>query len=331
MDEAKLDSFLRQTTDSETWHVQHPGEPSPVYQTTPTVNVEGQEVMLFDWKNTLLERSIALVKETRFTTIPPHVNHDMELSYVYDGTCDFLVNRKRISLSHGDVIIFDTDVIRSSPSYKTANDIVISMVFRKEFFDSMFLSRLPGGGILTNFLFEYISRRRRHDKFLLVPAKYAGNMDDLMRLLCEEYFFPDRYSAHLQASYVTSIMLELIRGLTYRGEASGRVPAPGDKIVDILDHIERNYKSCTLASTATKYGYSTNYLGNLLKNKTGRTFSQIKASQQMSEAAYLLLNTSLTIGETAEKVGICNMSYFYRQFRNYFKMGPKEYQRTTRT
>lgn len=325
MRDTDLDSYLRQTTPSEEWHLAHPGEPSPVYGRTPRITVGGESVFLFDWKNTLREKTVALIKETRYTDIPKHVNRDMELSYVYSGSCGFEVNGSLISLGQGDTIIFDTDVVRSSPVRKGEDDIVISMAFRREFFDSIFLSRLSGGGVLTNFLFEAVSNRRSRDRHLLLEGRFAGNVGQIMSLIMRECFFPDPYSDALVRSYVGSLFLEMTRGLFRRSEQLGATPAREDSLVRVLDYIERAYKECTLASTAARFGYNANYLGNLLRQRTGQTFGQIKLGQQMAEAAYLLLNTDRSVASIAAKVGISNMSYFYRKFAGYYRMTPKEY------
>ncbi len=80
-----------------------------------------------------------------------------------------------------------------------------------------------------------------------------------------------------------------------------------------------------MGSVAREFGYNPNYLGNLLKTNTGRTFSQIKLAQQMREARFLLTNTDRSITSIAEKVGITNMTYFYRKFGEHFGMSPREY------
>ena len=324
-EDARLDKFLHAYTPSEKWHLAHPGELSPRYETVPTVEVDGRSCMLFDWKDTLEESLVGLVKETRFTSIPDHVNHDMELNLVYEGTCDYLVGGSRRRLRQGDVIIFDTGVVRSSPSYKGENDIVLSMVFRKEFFDSVFLSQLPGSGLLTSLLFEAISDRRCHDRYLEIPAAYTGRSLRLMSFLFEEYYFSDPYSPELIRSYVTSLFLELIRGLYKQSAASEGVAWRQRTMSDILDFIERNYAECTLEMLSRRFGYNQNYLGNLIKRQTGRSFSEIKAAQQMAEAAYLLANTDRPVAQVAQKVGISNMTYFYSKFRNCFGMTPREY------
>lgn len=87
MDVKTLDKKVRSITPSEQWHLDNPGKLSPVYNDIPKIAINNQEVFLFDWRNTVKRNSIGLIKESRFTTVPPHVNSNMEIDYVYDGAC----------------------------------------------------------------------------------------------------------------------------------------------------------------------------------------------------------------------------------------------------
>ena len=321
----RLHTLLYARTPSEEWHLEHPGKLSPRYDRVQHVTVDGTDCLLFDWKETLQDKPVGLIKETRFTTIPAHVNRDMELSYVYDGTCDFVVGGRSITLSRGDIVIFDTNVVRSAPSFKGENDIVISMAFRRTFFDSVFLSALPGSGLVTELLFESVSRRRRHDHSLIVPAAYTGRARQLMEFITEEYNFPSMYADELIRSYAQALFIELIRGLYQRASEQETAGRSGRKLVDVLAYLEAHYKECSLSSLAARFGYNPNYLGNLIKWNTGKTFSELRLAQQMSEARFLLANTDQPITYVAQKVGITNMTYFYQKFRSLYHMSPKTY------
>ncbi len=52
-----MDSNLKQLlythTETEEWHRTHPGELSPRYNRVETTTINGEEVYLFDWKETL--------------------------------------------------------------------------------------------------------------------------------------------------------------------------------------------------------------------------------------------------------------------------------------
>lgn len=330
MDLETLDKKVRSITPSEQWHLNNPGKLSPAYNDIPKIAINNQEVFLFDWRNTVKRNSIGLIKESRFTTVPPHVNSNMEIDYVYDGACVFEVDGQRVELQHGDAILFDTEAIRSSPISKGADDIVIAITFEREFFDSVFLSRLPGGGILTTFLFEAIANRRRSMHFITIKAEHTGNLFELISLLANEYFFPNIYTSNMLELYTTLIFTELIRGLYYQNQIYGQAAHIDDNTARVLDYIEHNYKECSLTSTAMAFGYTPNYLSNMLKAKTGETFSSIKLGQQLSEAAYLLLNTSRPVESIAHKVGITNLSFFYKKFKSAYSMTPKAYREAMR-
>lgn len=317
-----LNQLLYTHTETEEWHRTHPGELSPRYNRVETTTINGEEVYLFDWKETLDENPVGLIKESRFTDIPPHINRDMELNYVYDGVCTFIVNGRRLLLKKGDVLICNTGVVRSVPYVKGEHDIVISIVFKKEMFDSLFLSQLPGASPLTNLLFDFVSKNREARKYLILPEEYARHARRLIEMLFIEYHFKDAYSNELMRHLAVSLFLVLIRGL-YRRSATDNQPIMSDeRIVSILNHIERSYGDCTLESIASDTGYSTSYLSSLIKQKTGKTFSQIKLNQQLTEAAYLLNNTERSVQYVARKVGISNMSFFYSKFKEAFGETP---------
>lgn len=109
-----LEAFLHQETYSESWHIQHPGILSPAYLNIPIRTVDNQSVYYFDFKNTLLSDDLALIKETRYTIIPTHFHKDMEMNYIYEGSCHFIINGQDIFLKKGDVCILGSNVIHSA-------------------------------------------------------------------------------------------------------------------------------------------------------------------------------------------------------------------------
>ena len=141
-------------------------------------------------------------------------------------------------------------------------------------------------------------------------------------MLFIEYHFKDAYSNELMRHLAVSLFLVLIRGLYRRSATDNQAIMSDERIVSILNHIERSYGDCTLESIASDTGYSTSYLSSLIKQKTGKTFSQIKLNQQLTEAAYLLNNTERSVQYVARKVGISNMSFFYSKFKEAFGETP---------
>lgn len=76
---------------------------------------------------------------------------------------------------------------------------------------------------------------------------------------------------------------------------------------------------------ANNFGYNPNYLGNLLKNETGKTFSELKLEHQLRQASMLICHSQIPIYEIATHVGFSNLGFFYKKFRDMFDVNPQEY------
>ena len=68
-----------------------------------------------------------------------------------------------------------------------------------------------------------------------------------------------------------------------------------------------------------------NYISTVQRRETGRTFSEIPLEKQMERAAILLKGTSLPVEKIASILGYGNSSNFYKAFREYFHLSPREY------
>ena len=281
MNPAELELFLYRHTESENWHLRHPGQLSCIYDKMKQEEFRGEAGYCFDFVNTLKKDMIGMIKETRFTVIPKHHHVDMELNYIYSGSCTFVINGREVTLKKGDLCILDSDVW--------------------QFFDGVFLSRLSQQGVVAGFLVDAVSRNRRHDKYLIFHTQNEPKIHSLIQFLLCEYFDRSSCYGELVKAYVTALFLEL------------------------LQYLEKNYKSCTLTQLAEKFGYNPNYLSAQLKHITGCSFVELKNRQQFSEAAFLLANTETSISEIIEKIGCSNRTFFYRRFEQIYGMTPREY------
>ena len=323
----KLEQYLYTETPSEAWHLAHPGLLSPFYDTLEKRQLGDHEYYYFDFHNTLQQELFGIVRETRYTTIPMHFHKDMELNYIYHGSCTFVINGKTIHMEEGDLCILDSNVIHSAVSTKERGDIVINMIFKKEYFDHIFLSQLSNKGIVLDFLLDMLSLGRKHDKYLIFHTKNNFKIHLLIQFLLIEYFFPSQCCHELIQRYSAALFTELISTSCTDFDSF----LSHKQLLPILQYIETHYQTCSLAETAAHFGYTANYLSNYLKQKTGKNFTDIKLSQQMLQSAQLLTSTDLTIEEIASCVGCSNISYFYKKFQDAYQMKPRSYRLIHRT
>jgi AraC-like DNA-binding protein len=94
----------------------------------------------------------------------------------------------------------------------------------------------------------------------------------------------------------------------------------------VFDFIEANYgQHITVYDVAQAVGYSTAYLSNQVKSKTGRTIHNWIVERRMAEARALLLKTDQPINQIAAAVGYPDPGHFIRQFRKLYSVPPKEW------
>lgn len=93
----------------------------------------------------------------------------------------------------------------------------------------------------------------------------------------------------------------------------------------ILDYIDKNYAGeIKLESLAAMFNYNCNYLGKLFKSKTGMYFNTYLDHVRI-EKAKQLLGQGYKVYQVVEKVGICDIDYFYRKFKKYTGASPSAF------
>lgn len=83
----------------------------------------------------------------------------------------------------------------------------------------------------------------------------------------------------------------------------------------------------TLREVAQQVGFSPNYLGLLFKEKTGESFTEYATRKRLEKARQLLRDPKLKLHEIAYQLGYHNLTYFGRQFKEYFGQTPSEFRR----
>ena len=100
-----------------------------------------------------------------------------------------------------------------------------------------------------------------------------------------------------------------------------------ERLVDILNHIQNNYREVTLESLAENFHLSTPYLSKYIKEKSGLTFQELVKETRLKNARILLKETAQNVETIAENVGYENVEHFNRLFKKAFGMTPVQYRR----
>ena len=81
----------------------------------------------------------------------------------------------------------------------------------------------------------------------------------------------------------------------------------------------------TRVQVARQAGVSPRNLTDLLKERTGRTFTELLREARIERACELLVKTEMTVAAIALDSGFCDQSYFTHVFQSLKKTTPKQY------
>lgn len=99
-----------------------------------------------------------------------------------------------------------------------------------------------------------------------------------------------------------------------------------DPLHDVILYMVSNFRErITLQEISRQIAVSSRQFQRLFKSKTGRSYIQMLQEIRMKYSCILLAFTKLGIQSVALEVGIYDMKYFYRLFREYSGMTPATY------
>ncbi len=324
MDFNELDNILRPLTEHEKTYRDTPIA-SNMYDKLPNItDNKGRKIYTFDDSTLVTTANIKISKHSRYSIVPMHTHTFLELSYVYCGKLEEIVNDKKVILSKDQIIIVDTGV----PHFilpTSEEDIIINILIRKEYFSTSFLSRLSTKGIISEFLVNAISDKKNHDNYLIFNSETSRRIPNIIRELMCEYFDKSLCSEEIIDCYMILLFSELLRVFQYDSNKSQSYSSGRATIIDILQYLEDNFMTCTLASTATHFNFHPNYLSALIKKTTNKSFKELIQAHKLTKASISLINTDVPIYEISNEIGYDNLSFFYKKFKNYFGITPNEY------
>ncbi|MDD3839471.1 MAG: AraC family transcriptional regulator [Clostridia bacterium] len=270
------------------------------------------------------DQSISIHKHDRFVRFDEHRHDYIEMIYVYSGNIEQTINGRNIKVNSGEIFILDLNVAHAiQPAME--QDIAVNILMRREFFDWMFLGQLSDNDIITDFIVKAIYDKKGHKRYLHFHCSQNEKIQNIMKdLLCEFYSPGVGASSAIQA-YMILIFTELLR--EHKNNMSIKsVDKMNDQVANSINQFIRlHYKNATLKDIAQHFNFSTDYMGRLIKQITGKNFTDLLQKMRLKQAGILLKNSQRAVSDIANEVGYTNISYFYRLFKQEYKMTPDDY------
>lgn len=197
---------------------------------------------------------------------------------------------------------------------------IIGVLIRREAFFREYLPVLSSDTTLFRFFLEP-QKDRFSDEFIHLSFDGCHPVRRLMELLVIEYANRNEDTQAILKPILLALLLHIAREYRAEKAADARRSLPEAIIQYMANRLER----VTLADIGREFSYHPTYISSLLRRETGKTFSRILLEKRMERAVILLRNTSLSVEEIAAMSGYSDPSNFYKSFREYYGMTPREY------
>lgn len=269
----------------------------------------------------LLEKGklIAIRPHTRFIAFPEHTHDYVEMVYMCQGETRHTVNGNAITLHQGELLMLGQNAHQSIEA-AGEQDIAVNFIVRPAFFSGT----LP-------FLGEEETPLRRFVVSCLTGENEAGYLlfraAELLPVqnLIENLLFTLLEDMPNKRGILQMTMGLLFAQLVNHTEALQFETQEQNAVISVLRYLEENYRDGSLTEIAGRLHYELPSLSRLIRQKTGKNYTELLQEKRLSQAAWLLRNTDKHVDEIANTVGYENLSYFHRLFAARYGLSPKKY------
>lgn len=244
-------------------------------------------------------------------------------NYTYRGSYESLSQRydNVVTIREGELYAGQPSAGHALLVHDDVDTVIIGMLVRKEAFFRSFLPMLSSDSSFLRFLldpaadcfadefihFELEDQCTTRALFEMMAVEYAGRREDTQDVL---------------KPLALALLMQVARQYV-DDERAGAAPAgAAERMVRYLgEHVD----TATLGSLAARFSYHPNYVSTLLRQETGKSFSELLLEQRMERAAILLRGTDLPVAEVARTLGYLNTSNFHKAFRAYYGTSPRAF------
>lgn len=282
-----------------------------------------QNEKMFCWPGPLEDEILIVVHQSGGRQELFHRHDFFYFNYTYQGEYDSISYKydNRITIREGELYAGQPFAGHAICVHNDKETTIIGVLIQKDAFFRAFLPMLSANSKFFRFLLDPATNSFS-DEFLHFNIEDSCNIRTLLEMMVIEYANKQEDTQTILKPLVLSFLVQIARQYALASHCENTNQSPSEKI---LQYMSEHSDTVTLKEIAEHFSYHPNYVSSLLRKETGRTFSEILLEQRMERAVILLSGTSLPVNEIALMLGYSNSSNFYKAFREYYHMTPREY------
>lgn len=265
--------------------------------------------------------NINCVKAEKIDTLLnyPHVHDEMEIVYLLSGNLSVIINEEEINMKAGETVFINR--LASHHFFRISNDaeyILLQfkphILYNKKVINVQYLQPFYNTKDFTHYLSSSINEN---------STDFADCINNIYNY-CEDAFAYDIMTQSLLIKllflfYKNDIFNIDDNSLTDKAKATRR-------IAKLQEYIEQHFASELTVSFACEFvNLDYHYFSRLFKQETGKTFIEYVTMIRIIHAQEMLKKTNHPVIYIAQSVGIPNITYFNRVFKNHCGITPRQY------
>ncbi|BCN29132.1 AraC family transcriptional regulator [Anaeromicropila herbilytica] len=279
--------------------------------------------MIVDSKKLLESGRLIWVRtHTRFVHFPKHKHNYVEVIYMCSGKTHHRIDGDEVILNQGELLFLNQNATQEIlPASK--EDIAINFIILPEFFDQALHMMEEEENLIRDFVIGCLCSDDRYTSYLHFKVSDILPIQNLIENLIWTIMNNQQNKRSINQITMGLLFLQLMNHTDK--VTAGKDYIEQEIMLTVLRYIEENYKDGELSELAHHMNYDLYWLSRMIKKLTGKNYTELLQTKRLNQAAYYLQHTTLTIADIGLSVGYDNLSYFYRIFKQKYRMSPKEY------
>lgn len=252
-----------------------------------------------------------------------HTHDAFEVYYMIRG-------EGRMILDTGEHILPENSACIVSPGFRhnaVADEgcLLVSIVLAEQTVENTLYKLLMEESILTEFFHSALTERRG---YLMFSHFRTRQVLTYLQGILHESFGGEAYSKTICSNCIENLLACLLRHGNVVERHSQEQGRHGTKnMLEILKHIQANYRTTSLQETAVLFHYEPSYLGKQIKAYTGKNYSVLINELRIETAKRLITNTDYSVEEVGQLAGFDTAGNFTRSFKKAVGVAPGIYRK----
>ena len=230
-------------------------------------------------------RIITIHPHTRFVAFPEHTHDYVEMVYMCTGRTRHVVNGNELVLHAGELLMLGQHA-RQAIDPAGEGDVAVNFIVRPAFFSGTLSFLGEEETPLRSFIVSCLTGENETGYLLFHVADILpiqNLIENLLYTLIEE--IPNR------RGILQSTMGLLFAQLLNHTDTLQFETPEQNAVLRVLRYIEEHYADGSLTAIAARLHYDLPYLSRLIRQETGKNYTELLQEKRLSQAAWLLRNT----------------------------------------